>query len=103
MSNGNANEKNTALAAEGNNTGACQADVYNVVLKQAKKRALVDAVLTATAASDHFTQDLEDLSSVVEVAKTAGVSKTAEVPKPAVLIKASPGSPSPSPAPTSRQ
>ena len=52
-------------------SGACLADVYNVVLKQAKKRALVDAVLTATAASDLFTQDLEDLSSVVEVAAAA--------------------------------
>ena len=29
----------------------------------AKKRALVDAVLTATAASDIFTQDLEDISA----------------------------------------
>lgn len=38
------------------------ADVYNTVLKIAKKRALVDATLTATAASDIFTQDLEELS-----------------------------------------
>ena len=37
------------------------ADVYNTVLKIAKKRSLVDAVLTVTAASDIFTQDLEDL------------------------------------------
>lgn len=36
------------------------ADVYNTVLKIAKKRALVDAALTATAASDIFTQDLEE-------------------------------------------
>lgn len=39
------------------------ADVFNTVLKMAKKRALVDAVLTATAASDIFTQDLEDISA----------------------------------------
>ncbi len=39
------------------------ADNYNTVLKMAKKRALVDAVLTATAASDIFTQDLEDISA----------------------------------------
>jgi hypothetical protein len=39
------------------------ADVYNSVLKMAKKRSLVDAILTATAASDIFTQDLEDLPS----------------------------------------
>jgi len=37
------------------------ADQYNTVLKMAKKRAHVDASLTATAASDIFTQDLEDL------------------------------------------
>jgi len=37
------------------------ADYYNTVLKMAKKRAHVDAVLTCTAASDIFTQDVEDL------------------------------------------
>lgn len=37
------------------------ADYYNTVLKMAKKRAHVDAMLTATAASDIFTQDVEDL------------------------------------------
>lgn len=37
------------------------ADVANTVLKMAKKRALVDATLTCTAASDVFDQDLEDL------------------------------------------
>ncbi|HSW63905.1 MAG TPA: hypothetical protein VLH56_11460 [Dissulfurispiraceae bacterium] len=37
------------------------ADYYNTVLKMGKKRAHVDAVLTATAASDIFTQDIEDL------------------------------------------
>ena len=36
------------------------ADYYNTVLKMAKKRAHVDAILTATAASDCFTQDVED-------------------------------------------
>ena len=38
------------------------ADVYNTVLKMAKKRAHVDAMLTACAASDIFTQDAEDFS-----------------------------------------
>jgi len=37
------------------------ADYYNTILKMAKKRAHVDAILTATAASDIFTQDIEDL------------------------------------------
>lgn len=37
------------------------ADLANTILKMAKKRALIDAVLTCTAASDCFTQDIEDL------------------------------------------
>ncbi len=37
------------------------ADLANTVLKMAKKRSLVDAVLTVTAASDIFTQDIEDI------------------------------------------
>lgn len=37
------------------------ADYYNTVLKMACKRALVAATLTATAASDIFTQDVEEL------------------------------------------
>ena len=36
------------------------ADYYNTCLKMAKKRAFVDAILTSTAASDVFTQDIED-------------------------------------------
>lgn len=36
------------------------ADYYNTVKKMGKKRAHVDAVLTATAASDIFTQDIEE-------------------------------------------
>lgn len=37
------------------------ADVWNTCLKMAKKRAFVDAVKSTTAASDVFTQDIEDL------------------------------------------
>lgn len=37
------------------------ADVANTILKMAKKRSLIDAILTVTGASDIFTQDLEDL------------------------------------------
>ena len=36
------------------------ADYYNTCMKMAKKRSLVDAILTATAASDIFTQDIDD-------------------------------------------
>ena len=41
------------------------ADYYNTVLKMAKKRAHVDAILTATGASDIFTQDVEDMPEVI--------------------------------------
>ena len=37
-------------------------DQYNTVLKMADKRALVAAVLNVTAASDLFTQDMEDFA-----------------------------------------
>ena len=56
------------------------ADHYNTVLKMAKKRALVDAVLTATAASDIFTQDLEDI--------TANMAVNAPVPVAAPVASA---------------
>ena len=36
-------------------------DLANTVLKMAKKRGVVDAILTTTAASDIFTQDVEDM------------------------------------------
>ncbi len=41
------------------------ADTYNTVLKMGKKRALVDATLSATAASDIFTQDVEENAPAV--------------------------------------
>jgi hypothetical protein len=42
------------------------ADYYNTVIKMACKRALIAATLNATAASDIFTQDLEDTAEVEE-------------------------------------
>lgn len=42
------------------------ADTYNTCLKMAKKRAYVDAVLSYTAASDIFCQDLEDIRENIE-------------------------------------
>lgn len=39
-------------------------DTYNTVLKMAKKRAHVDATITATGASDIFTQDIEEMDGV---------------------------------------
>lgn len=44
-------------------------DVYtlaNTILKMAKKRALVDATLSATRSSGLFTQDIEDMGDVVQ-------------------------------------
>ena len=37
------------------------ADIANTILKMAKKRSQIDATLTATAASDIFDQDIQDL------------------------------------------
>lgn len=45
-----------------------KADQYNTILKMANKRSLVAAVLVVTAASDIFTQDIEDLPALAEEA-----------------------------------
>lgn len=69
------------------------ADVRNTILKMAKKRALIDAVLTATAASDIFTQDIEDLpeeyreSMVDRDGTPAGVKDMEKTPQNPELIK----------------
>lgn len=55
------------------------ADTYNTVLKMAKKRAFVDGILSATAASDIFTQDIEDLPEA-EVVHTEPAKPAAEAP-----------------------
>lgn len=54
------------------------ADNYNTVLKMAKKRAYVDGILSATAASDIFVQDAEDLPP--EAFENDGVKKTKKEP-----------------------
>jgi hypothetical protein len=51
------------------------ADVANTILKMAKKRAQVDLAITATAASDVFDQDIEDLPPEVREAVTAEDAK----------------------------
>ena len=43
------------------------ANRINTVLKISKKRAYVDAILTATCASSVFTQDMEDIANFQEV------------------------------------
>lgn len=63
------------------------ADTYNTVLKMASKRAFVHAVLNATAASDMFTQDIEDLPAAPT---NATEPESAPQPKPikSALLKA---------------
>lgn len=41
------------------------ADYYNTCLKMAKKRALIDGVLSATGASHIFTQDIEEMEKEI--------------------------------------
>jgi len=57
------------------------ADTYNTVLKMAKKRAYVDGILSATAASDIFTQDLEDIAENREAKAEVNPAPKAE-PRP---------------------
>jgi len=51
-------------------------DIANTVLKMAKKRAMIDGVLTVTAASDLFTQDIEDMSKEALNQNNGGQSQT---------------------------
>ncbi len=50
-------------------------DAANIVLKMAKKRAFVDAVLTATRSSDIFSQDLEDDATKDDTDKKSGTKQ----------------------------
>jgi hypothetical protein len=67
------NKRTQQIEAEG--IGSCNSkerryarqdapSISNTVLKMAKKRALIDATLSATRASGLFTQDLEDMDDV---------------------------------------
>lgn len=61
------------------------ADYYNTCLKIAKKRSQVDGVISATAASDIFTQDLEDLKAngvITEAEVVTAAPGVAEMSKP---------------------
>jgi len=60
--------------------------ISNTILKMAKKRALVDAVLSATRSSGIFTQDIEELIS--EAAPPKAYSKPAESAPPSTKIDA---------------
>ncbi len=67
------------------------ADVANTVLKMAKKRAQIDMTLTATAASDVFDQDLEDMPD--EIREGVSGQGTAQKPSKADTVKPGNGKP----------
>lgn len=64
---------------EGKEENTNPADTFNTVLKIAKKRAFVDATITATASSDFFTQDIEDSPDAFAQARTEKTAKVREV------------------------
>lgn len=55
------------------------ADCYNTVLKIGKKRSQVDATLTVTAASDIFSQDIEDFVEADSVSEQEGARPEKEI------------------------
>lgn len=57
--------------------------LWNTVRKMAKKRALIDAALSATRSSGLFTQDVEDLREWSEAAEDVAIEQPAPAPKPA--------------------
>lgn len=61
-------------------------DIANTILKIGKKRGLIDAVLTSTAASDIFAQDFEEMPPEVAEAVSEGsaVTPVKESTKPVV-------------------
>lgn len=63
------------------------ADFYNTVLKMAKKRAHVDAILTVTAASDIFTQDIDDTMQPENQSQPMDVTPPMENEKPPLVNK----------------
>ena len=62
-------------------------DQWNTVLKMSNKRALVAAVLNVTAASDVFTQDLEDLEEKPAPAPPPPAKRPDPVNRPAEALR----------------
>lgn len=58
------------------------ADFYNTCLKMAKKRAHVDAIITATACSDIFTQDVEEMVEAANATQSPPSTQTTIMPPP---------------------
>jgi hypothetical protein len=71
-------------------------DLVNTLLKMAKKRAFIDAVLSATRTSGIFTQDIEDFATLASVATEVVDTTTGEItqgkkPEEAKKEEAKPG------------
>ena len=64
-----------------------KSDIANTVLKMAKKRAQVDAILSSTAASDMFTQDIEDMPQEYLNGDKSGAKSAPAAQKPAPAAK----------------
>lgn len=101
------NKRTQQVEAEG--VGSCNsrerryarqdaAGIANTILKMAKKRALVDATLSATRASGLFTQDLEDMdfgpASTPAPAPTTSVVRPPSTSTPTPPSPAAPAQPS---------
>lgn len=57
------------------------ADCYNTCLKIAKKRAYIDGIITATAGSEYFTQDLDDFGPEDLPSSSSSSSSSSEAKK----------------------
>jgi hypothetical protein len=79
------------------------ADQYNTVLKMAKKRSVVDATLTVTAASDVFEQDLDEFSEAELEAIRAGNNAERGKPRTEPPKKKEAPKPKPKPKPVSKK
>lgn len=64
------------------------ADFYNTCLKMGKKRAHVDAIITSTACSDIFTQDIEE--AIERADNRTAAPATATTPEKAVAPETAP-------------
>lgn len=77
------------------------ADCRNTVLKMAAKRAYVALALQVTAASDIFTQDIEDLPEDIQESAVNGDAEPTATSLPTELKRREPvPQPAPAPAPT---
>ena len=74
---GSANSKENKFARQDTYT------IANTLLKMAKKRALIDAVLSATRSSGIFSQDLEDLKAEPQEQRSNPIHTASKQPVPA--------------------